>query len=369
MRLYLLLFFCILSFISQAQSTAWERAQTMGKGINLTWMDQRWKGTEAEEHRDYLDLDHLPYIKQQITLMHEMGFQLLRFPVCFDLWYENDAPYRLLKPEYYAALDSVIRWTAEEKMLLIIDNHHGTLNPAHLKSDTKRICAIWNDVAKRYKRTDPKRIFFEIFNEPNKVSKEDWEHSAKEIISSIRKQTTHHTLIVGASEWNGLKALKNLSLFSYSNIIYTFHFYDPFIYTHQGASWTGDATATTGIPYPYRSQDMPPIDSKAADTWSKNLFLQYPKEGNYEAMDNRLRSIKEWSKENNVPLFCGEWGAYSKYSAVQDRCAYLNDVYTILHKLGIPNAMWEWDSSFSFFEGEPAKDHVIPCMKGIVEGK
>ncbi|MBC7487003.1 MAG: cellulase family glycosylhydrolase [Cytophagaceae bacterium] len=369
MPCYFILIFCFLHLISQAQSTAWKRAQTMGKGMNLSWMDQRWNGTEEEEHRDYLDLDSLPYIKRQIALMHDLGFQLLRFPVCFELWYESEAPYHLIKPEYYAALDSVIRWTAEKKMILIIDNHHGTLSSAHVETDTKRICAIWNEVAKRYTNSDAERIFFEIFNEPNQLSKEEWEYSAQKIIFSIKKQAPHHTLIIGASEWNGLKALQSSSLFADSNIIYTFHFYDPFIYTHQGASWAGDAVLTTGIPYPYSSQHMPPIHPKASGTWAAGLFRQYPTEGTYQAMENRLNSIKEWSQKNNVPIFCGEWGAYNKYTEVKDRCAYLNDVYKILHQLSIPNAMWEWDASFSFFEGKPAKDTIIPCMKGIVEGK
>ena len=100
------------------------------------------------------------------------------------------------------------------------------------------------------------------------------------------------------------------------------------------------------------------------------LLLQAQSRG-LEKMQNHgsLKGINEWSQENNVPIFCGEWGTYNKYTEVKDRCTYLNDVYSILYKLGIPNAMWEWDASFSFFEGEPAKDNIIHCMKGIVEGK
>jgi endoglucanase len=363
------LFLLLSPLLSSAQSLAWQRANKMGKGINLSWMDQRWNGSEAEDHRDYLDLDELPYIKDQIKLMHELGFQLLRFPVCFELWYDNEAPYKLLKPEYYPALDSVIKWTAEKKMQLIIDNHHGTLNTTHLSSDTKRICAIWNDVARRYKNSDAERLFFEIFNEPHQISQADWEQTAEEIIATIRKQAPYHTLIAGASEWNGRKALQNTAPFADTNIIYTFHFYDPFLYTHQGASWAGDAASTTGLPYPYRSEAMPIIDTKAAVTWAKGAFQQYPSEATYESLDNKLNSIKEWAEDNNVPFFCGEWGAYKKHTPVKDRCNYLHDVYTILQHLKIPNAMWEWDAGFSFFEDKPSIDGITPCMKGIVSEK
>lgn len=352
-----------------AQSIAWQRANKMGKGMNLSWMDQRWNGTDEEDQRDYLDLDKLPYIKEQIQLMHKFGFKLLRFPVCFELWYDKEAPYKLLKSEYYQALDSVIKWTGENKMQLIIDNHHGTLITANLQSDTKRICAIWNDVARRYKNSDAERILFEIFNEPHQITQEAWVQTAEEIISAVRKQSSHHTLIVGASEWNGWKALQNSTPFADTNIIYTFHFYDPFLYTHQGASWAGEAASTTGIPYPYRSKDMPKIDVKAASTWAMGAFNEYPKEGNYESMNNKLNSVKEWSKDNMVPIFCGEWGAYKQHTTIQDRCTYLFDVYAILQSNNIPNAMWEWDAGFSFFEDKPSIHGVTPCMKGIVEGK
>lgn len=368
LRYIIILTTLLFSFSLQAQTIAWQRAEKMGKGINLSWMDQRWNGTESEEQRDYLDLDKLPYIKEQIDLMHDLGFELLRFPVCFELWYEEDAPYKLLKPEYYPALDSVIRWTAEKKMLLIIDNHHGTLRPDHLAEDTKRICAVWRDVARHYKNTDTDRIFFEIFNEPNQVAKADWEHTAEQIISAIRTQAPAHTLIVGASEWNGWKALQYSVPFADNNLIYTFHFYDPFLYTHQGAEWSGDAALTTGMPYPYRSKGMPPIHPKAAQTWAAGPFQEYSNEATYESMDNKMNRIKEWSQEHNVPIFCGEWGAYKNYAAVPDRCTYLKDVYTILHTYKIPNAMWEWDAGFSFFDGQPSKSTIIPCMKGIVEG-
>ena len=369
LRLSCFLIFLSLSLSASAQSIAWQRANKMGKGMNLSWMDQRWNGTEEAEQRDYLDLDNLPYIKKQIALMHDLGFQLLRFPVCFELWYEDEAPYNLLKPEHYPALDSVIRWTADKKMMLIIDNHHGTLRPSHLASDTKRLCAVWDDIARRYKNSDAHRIFFEIFNEPNEIPKAEWEHTAQEVISTIRKQAAHHTLIVGASEWNGLQALRSSTVFADTNIIYTFHFYDPFLYTHQGANWAGDAALTTGIPYPYRKKDMPSIHPQAALTWAKGPFEQYATEGTYESMNNKLNSIKEWSQDNQVPIFCGEWGAYKKYTAGADRCTYLYDVYTILQTLKIPNAMWEWDAGFSFFESMPSKDDIVPCMKGIVEGK
>ncbi|MDB5273978.1 MAG: hypothetical protein JWO58_2345 [Chitinophagaceae bacterium] len=360
----LFLFFCIgLPVFSSAQSLAMKRASHIGKGMNLSWLDQRWKGTEQQQHRDYVNLDDLPHYKAQIELIHKMGFQFLRFPVCFDLWYADKAPYELLRPSYYQVLDSIIKWTGEKNMLLSIDYHHGTLDNEHYQDQATRICFIWSEIARQYKHTDPERIFFELFNEPNRINESEWQETVIRIIHSVRKEAPHHTLIVGATKWNSLAALIEMPTLPDKNLIYTFHFYDPFLFTHQGASWTGDPTSTIGMPYPYRPKDMPDMDEKAQATWAKRLYESYPEQANYNALFTALQTASTWSKEHSVPVLCGEWGAYKKYAHEEDRCQYINDMYTILTQLHIPNAMWEWDAGFSFFQDEPAEDGVDDCLK------
>ncbi len=364
MKHKLLVFLLCISFFVNAQSTAWKRAQAIGKGMNLTWMDQRWNGTEENAHRDYIDLADLPYYKKQVELMHQMGYRFLRFPVCFDLWYHDAAPYQLLTPQYYTALDSMVKWTGEKGMMLSIDYHHGKLSSSTVEENKKRIVAIWKEVAKRYSNTDPDRVFFELFNEPYEVSESEWQEVLTELVTVVRVQVPAHTLIVGAAKWNGKEALVNMELVKDTNLIYTFHFYDPFLFTHQGADWVGDAAASTQLPYPYRKQAMPRMSEETRGTWgAAQKYVQYPHEAQYDALFESLNTVVNWSEEHHVPVFCGEWGAYKQYAPVSDRCRYLADVYRMLEQLQIPNAMWEWNGGFSFFEGTPEPENLSPCMK------
>ena len=65
--------------------------------------------------------------------------------------------------------------------------------------------------------------------------------------------TANHYIIVGAEGWNGKSNLLSVtSPYSEQNIIYNFHTYDPFLFTHQGASWAGWEPAVTAraVPYP-----------------------------------------------------------------------------------------------------------------------
>jgi acetate kinase len=57
----------------------------------------------------------------------------------------------------------------------------------------------------------------------------------------------YHTLIVGPSSWNSYSDLNLLPVYTDSNLIYTFHFYDPFVFTHQGATWPSPSMGFTPI--------------------------------------------------------------------------------------------------------------------------
>ena len=71
-----------------------------------------------------------------------------------------------------------------------------------------------------------------------------------EAIRQIRKSNPHRTLFVGPGKWNSLDEVPDLRLPDDSNLVVTVHCYDPFYFTHQGASWTMPDTATTGLVYP-----------------------------------------------------------------------------------------------------------------------
>ena len=88
-------------------------------------------------------------------------------------------------PQYYQAIDAFLKWTKEYDMKISIDYHHGKLTKENTTADVERICAIWKDVVTRYKDTDPERVFFEIFNEPNEINEEEWQKAAEKIIECL----------------------------------------------------------------------------------------------------------------------------------------------------------------------------------------
>lgn len=91
-----------------------------------------------------------------------------------------------------------------------------------------------------------------------KVPQDDWTIAAQAMIDSIRTVDSTHTIIFGDVQWYAISYLVKHTPFSDDNIIYAFHSYDPFIFSHQGASW-GDAATIKNIPFPYDPENGPSI--------------------------------------------------------------------------------------------------------------
>ncbi|HZK65142.1 MAG TPA: glycoside hydrolase family 5 protein [Puia sp.] len=305
--------------------------------------------------------------KTQLALMHQLGFKTLRLPVSFDHWTSHVAPYRIVKPGYFAAIDSILQWAKQYDMKVIIDNHHGSLDDStRAMQELPRLEAIWEQVAARYKNTDGDKVFFELYNEPHNISDAVWKQCAIKLIKTVREIAPHHTLIIGGAGWNSLSGLEKLGILPDDNLIYTFHFYDPFLFTHQGASWAGvKETSNTGIPFPYDETAMPKLNPASKDTWGERNYKAYSEAGTMSGLRKELKTAKAFSEKYNVPVFCGEWGSYKKYADTASRCRYTVTIKDLLNELHIPFAYWEWDQGFSFFDGEPGVQNIPECIRTV----
>jgi endoglucanase len=154
--------------------------------------------------------------------------------------------------------------------------------------------------------------------------------------------------------------------FADPNIIYTFHYYDPFLFTHQGATWAGvgGIEEITWLPFPADDQKIK-TPGKARGQWTETLIRNYKSDSSADKMFKDLKAAKDWSVKNSVPIFLGEFGAFSKFAKLEDRCRYAETVYTALGTLQIPNAWWEWDGGFNMFDADGSK--IADCMRKAID--
>ena len=243
------------------------------------------------------------------------GFTTVRIPITFGAWASLDAPYKWENPKGLEMADSLVKWASDNGLNAIVDLHHTEFDGKDPRAaSTARVVWLWQQIAERYKNTDPEKVFFELRNEPHDIAPDVWRAQAEEIIKAVCGIAPNHTLIVGFHDWNSRQALIDSKPFADPNIIYTFHYYDPFVFTHQGATWSSEGLAElSGVPFP-GSPGQIKVPATAKGKWVESMINNYEKDSSAEKMFNDLKAASDWSAKYNVPIFLGEFGSYTKYS-------------------------------------------------------
>jgi endoglucanase len=158
----------------------------------------------------------------------------------------------------------------------MIDNHSFDPNVDTSPDIGNILTKVWSQTASHLKdRSD--YILYEILNEPHGITTSAWGTIQNQVISAIREKDTRHMIVVGGSGYNSYSELANLPHYSDNNLLYTFHFYDPFMFTHQGASWTAPSMEPlSGVPFPYNATSMPACPSSLKGTWIESSLNSYP---------------------------------------------------------------------------------------------
>jgi endoglucanase len=207
-----------------------------------------------------------------------------------------------------------------------------------------------------------KYIYYEILNEPHGIDDAAWGAIQQTVIETIRKEDVTHFIIVGGVNWNNYKNLKNIPEYKDQKLIYTFHFYDPFIFTHQGATWVSPSMATlSNVPFPYKADKIPAVAAPLQGTWLEKAIGGYSHEGTPQKVKELIDIAIEFSLSRKVPIFCGEFGVYIPNSDNKDRIEWYKLVVDYLNEKKIPWTMWDYKGTFGLFNkgSQESFDHDL----------
>jgi endoglucanase len=289
------------------------------------------------------------FTRKDIANIKSLGCDVIRLPINMHKMTSGSPSYKL-DPLYLSFLDSAVKWCEDLKIYLILDNH--SFDPA---GDTQPgiadiLIKVWSQMAAHYKDRS-EYILYEVLNEPHGMSTSVWGAIQNQAIAAIRMHDTKHTIVVGGSGWNTYTELKNLPVYNDANLIYTFHFYDPFVFTHQGASWSDPSMEPlAGVPFPYNSAEMPACPLSLKGTWIESGLSNYPSQGNVAYVKQLIDNAVTFRDSRNVKVFCGEFGVYMKNSDNEDRCYWYKVVKDYLEEKNIPWTIWDYKGGFGIFK-------------------
>ena len=307
------------------------------KGVNFTnWL----------EHRPAEQINADMFTRQDFVNAKKLGCDVIRLPIHFERFCYPENDYRI--PEkILAILDNVAAWAGELGLYVIFDFHNNCAGDSVTPPDIEdTLTPVWTQIAARYKDAT-ERLVFEIMNEPHAIDIEKWNGIIARVFKRIREIDKTHWIIVGGADWNSTAAMKTLPDFQDDKVIYTFHFYDPHTFTHQGASWC-HMERVLGLPFPYDAQKMPLLPENPTET-EKRCFENYPVTGQLSAVVDCFDQYAAFSQERNAPVFCGEFGCFVSVPN-ELRIQWYRIVAGLLAERGIARTSWDYYGGFGIFQ-------------------
>lgn len=316
------------------QTVADQRCASLKKGLNISnWLERGWDGNWPTTNG---------YSKQDLERMQEAGITSIRLPIYFYGVVDTIAPYTVDTAHIlFSLVDSVIAWTEELDMKLLIDNHHGwKLVNEDWRDDLPRFSHMWGVLAQRYSHLNPDRVMFELLNEPTIfLHKDSLLILYNDAIDSIRQYTTEHSIVVSPHFGGSAMVLSDFEPMADTNLIYTWHVYDPLDFSHQGLTWN-DPFFPSGNPFPHANETV-------LEGW---LYTGW-------------QNVIDWKQTHQKPIFLGEFGL-SSYCDSLSVCNWLEYTATRLVQNDIPWFYWDWQWDFPMFRSHTiSEDSIYPCYK------
>lgn len=267
----------------------------------------------------------------------QAGFSTIRLPVKWSAHAQDQPPYRI-DETFFERVDWVVENALKRELNVVLNMHHYDEFYNDPTGHEVRFLALWKQIAARYAdRSD--RLVFELLNEPrDPMTAELWNAVAAKALDVVRETNADRMVMIGPGQWNSIDGLSKLKLPEDDHLIVTVHYYSPFQFTHQGASW-----------------------AEGSDAW---LGTKWGSDDDKAAVRRDLEKAAAWAKQHDRPLFLGEFGAYSK-ADIESRAKWTAFVRSEAERSGMSWAYWEFGSGFGAFDPqtnqwrEPLKQALV----------
>lgn len=305
-----------------------------------------------------------------------MGVDHVR--IGFDQLVMEEAPY-VYRDEIFGLLKSFVSACCNHGLRVVLNLHKAIGNYCDIQEEVtlfdsdelqKRFISLWLKLEDEY--SDCGDVMFELLNEVRDVEPDLWNDLAEQTVKEIRKKNPDRKIIIGSRCWNGAEQLDDLRVYDDENVIYTFHSYAPYEFTHQQGVLQGPCMfynrkmkypsddieryrdfyrITAGVENPYPEFDKIDID-----------FLR-------KSMDGARRFIEKYPDKI---LWCGEFGTI-RHCDIKSRENWMADMIKILREWDIPYCVWNYLSTpndgnrFSLTDDE-TRQILSPKLKKIING-
>lgn len=305
--------------------------------------------------------------------MARYGADHIRLNIAHQMLVYEQPPYGL-KSSGLAVLDRAIEWARKAGLSVILDLHTTpgmcfmTPDANNIWTDTEqqaRFAGIWRGLAQRYKTPAYEHVAFELLNEPTAANNADWNPIARMGLEAVRAVDSERIVLIGSNSWNVPNTFPDLEDFGDPNVRYVFHWYEPFIFTHQRAPWVDHLMKLNMVvEYPADMPDLSPLAATLPrEDWREQTMLFSEVKLGYARMEEWLKPVLEFRERTGGKLFCSEFGAYEA-APMPSRINWYRDAVELFRKHDIGWSNWDYMGDFGIVgwdrEDKPFRKILFP---------
>ncbi len=295
---------------------------------------------DFEHFASYITRDDIRYIRS-------LGMDHVRLG--FDQIVLESEPY-VYRPEIMGYLRRFVEDCKAEGLQVVLNLHKAVGNYCDLPGGVSlleneelqnRFVALW--LALEHTFSDEGAVAFELLNEVLDVEPQLWNDLAEKTVRALRRVNPTRPIVIGSTCWSSPDRLKDLRLYDDEQIVYTFHTYAPFEFTHQRGVLQPDCC--------YYNRNMPyPGEIERYRDYRRTVRGEEKPYAGFERMDiayirSSLQPAAAFAAAHpDKTLWCGEFGTI-RHCELRSRENWMRDVITVLKEHEIPYCVWNYLST------------------------
>ncbi|MDD4097073.1 MAG: glycoside hydrolase family 5 protein [Clostridiaceae bacterium] len=305
--------------------------------------------------------------EEDVRRIRDWGMDHFRLPFDYSVVQDEDGE---AIPEGVELLRRNVLWGQKYGLNIILDLHKASGYDFNFAGDNARnnlftseelarkFLSLWTLIAEEFGTCG--NVVFELLNEVVETENADaWNALIQRAVAVIREIAPETPIIYGGIKWNSADTLKLLNPPVSDNIIYTFHFYEPLLFTHQKAHWVPNISMED-VHYPGTMEYFKAL-SEALGIQGSAVMMSDAASMGPDFIRGMVDEAVTAARAAGVPLYCGEFGVIDR-APLPDTVRWFADAVSVFRENDIAHAMWTYKEKDFGLIGE----HYAPILEDLL---
>jgi endoglucanase len=211
-------------------------------------------------------------------------------------------------------------------------------------------------MAAAFAGTPRRQVALELFNEPQYygANAPRWPRLQRRLLAAVRQHAPQHLVLLSGASGGSFEGMTQLATTMRARdpaVAFTYHFYEPYLFTHQGAVWQDERYTTAGLRHGLRYPPEPAHDAKlplrkphprAAEEMAAHLAAGW----GAARMNAEMARAGAWAQAQGVRVLCNEFGCIRAQVDPASRYRWMHDVRVALETQGLGWTLWDYTDIF-----------------------